>query len=219
LLLATAFGVVLGAMNITFYEALHRIPLGIAVTIEFVGPLTVAIGGSRRRLDLVWVAIAAAGIIALTRGGSHHLDGLGVAFALIAGGMWGCYILLSARVGRAFGGGTGLALSMCVAAVVALPVGVAQGGSHLLDGHVLVAGAAVGILSSVIPYSFELEALRRIVPHVFGVLMSLEPAVAAIAGLVVLGQHLSARALLGIALVVIASVGASRGTPGEPVAI
>jgi len=218
LALAALFGLVLAGMNLSFYEALQRIPLGIAVTLEFVGPLTVAVAGSRRRADFVSVALAAAGIVALTRGSAHGLDTLGVALALTAGGLWGTYILVNARIGRAFEGGTGLALAMCVGTLAVLPVGVASAGRHLLEPHALVVGSAVGMLSSAIPYSLEVEALRRIAPSVFGVLMSLEPAMAAFAGFLVLGQGLGARALLGIALVVIASVGASRRTrdPGVP---
>jgi inner membrane transporter RhtA len=223
LALAGLFGLILAGMNLSFYEALSRIPLGIAVTIEFVGPLTVAVAGSRRRVDFVWVALAAVGIVALTRGGTHGLNALGVAFALVAGCLWGTYILVNARVGRAFEGGTGLALAMCVSTVVALPLGIAAAGSHLIEPRSLALGAAVGMLSSAIPYSLEIEALRRIAPSVFGVLMSLEPAMAALAGLIVLGQALGTRAWLGIALVVTASVGASvgasRGTrePAVPV--
>jgi inner membrane transporter RhtA len=219
LLLATTFGLVLACMNLSFYEALHRIPLGIAVTIEFVGPLGVAVAGSRRAVDLVWVALAAAGIIALTRSGTSHLDALGVTFALLAGCFWATYILVNARVGRAFEGGAGLALAMCVAAVVMLPFGIAQGGRHLLEPRSLALGAAIGLLSSAIPYSFEVEALRRIRPSVFGVLMSIEPAMAALAGLIVLGQSLGARTLLGMVLVVIASVGAARRTHEAPIAV
>ncbi len=218
-LLAAVFGVVLAAMNLSFYHAIHRIPLGVAVTIEFVGPLAVAVGGSRRRTDLVWVALAALGIIALTRGGTHGLDGLGVGLALTAGCLWGAYILLNARVGREYEGGSGLALSMCVASAAALPAGLIEGGQHLLEPRSLALGAVVGMLSSAIPYSFELEALRRIAPAVFGVLMSLEPAVAALAGFLVLGQNLSARAMAGIALVVAASVGAARRAREAPLAV
>jgi inner membrane transporter RhtA len=208
--LAGAFGLVLAGMTLSFYGALHRIPLGIAVALEFVGPLAVAVAGSRRPVDLVWVALAAAGILALTRGGEAPISSLGIALALLAGCLWGAYILLSARVGRAFERGAGLTLALCVATLVTLPVGVATAGSHLLEPRALALGALIGILSSAIPYSFELEALRRIAPPVFGVLMSLEPAVAALAGFVVLGQSLSGRAVLGIALVVAGSVGASR---------
>jgi inner membrane transporter RhtA len=206
---AVIFGLVLAGMTLSFYNALHRVPLGVAVSLEFVGPLTVAVAGSRRPVDLVWVALAVAGILALTHGGAEPISGLGVFFALLAGALWGCYILLSARVGRAFERGAGLTLALCVASVVALPVGIADAGSHLLEPRSLALGAAVGILSSAIPFSFEMEALRRLAASLFGVLMSLEPGMAALAGFVVLGQQLSARAVLGIALVVAASVGAS----------
>ena len=219
LVLAIVFGAVLAGMNLSFYNAIHRIPLGIAVSIEFVGPLAVAVAGSRRRIDLLWVALAAAGILALTRGGGGSLSLLGVAFALIAGCLWGAYILLSARVGREFERGTGLALAMCVASVLAVPAGIADGGGHLLVPGTLAIGAAVGMLSSAIPYSFELEALRRIAASVFGVLMSLEPAMAALAGFLVLGQNLSGRELVGMGLVVAASVGASRRARQAPVAV
>lgn len=219
LLLAALFGLVLAGMNLAFYEAIQRIPLGIAVTIEFVGPLAVAIAGSRRRLDLVWIALAAAGIVALMRGDPHGLNVLGVLLALTAGCLWGAYILVNARVGRTFEGGTGLAIAMCVATVVALPLGIVQGGTHLVAPRTLLIGAAVGILSSAIPYTFEMEALRRIATNVFGVLMSLEPAMAALAGFVVIGQTLSVRELVGIALVVVASVGASGSARKAPFAV
>ncbi len=217
LLLAGVFGLVLAGMNLSFYEALHRIPLGIAVAIEFVGPLAVAVAGSRRRLDGVWVALAAVGIAALTHGGAHGLNGLGVLLALLAGCCWGVYILLNARLGQVFEGSTGLTLALCVAALVTLPVGVAAGGARLLEPTSLALGLAVGVLSSVIPYSFEIEALRRIAAPVFGVLMSIEPAMAALAGFVVLGQQLSARALAGIALVAVASAGAARAGAAAPI--
>lgn len=219
LLLAAAFGLVLAGMNLSFYAAIDRIPLGIAVSIEFLGPLAVAIGASRRPVDLLWVALAAAGIVAMTHGGTHHLSAAGIAFALVAGCLWAAYILVNARIGRVFEGGTGLALAMCVGAVAALPVGVIDGGAHLFEPRSLLLGAAVGMLSSAIPYSFELEALRRIAVNVFGVLMSLEPAMAALAGLIVLGQGLGARTLAGIALVVAASAGASLQTREPPIAV
>lgn len=216
LALAAIFGLVLGAMNVCFYGSLDRIPLGIAVALEFIGPLTVALLGSRRAADLVWVALAAAGIVALTRGDAHALNGLGVALALMAGVFWGVYIVLNARLGRVFPGGSGLALAMCVATLAAAPLGIAEGGAHLLDSESLLAGAAVGLLSSAIPYSLEVEALRRIATSVFGVLMSLEPAIAALAGFLILGQGLTARQLAGIALVVAASIGASRRRTEPP---
>jgi inner membrane transporter RhtA len=210
LALVAGFGLSLAVMNTGFYEALDRIPLGICVTIEFVGPLGLAVALSRRRLDIAWVLLAAGGIALLARGGTEGLDGVGVLFALIAAVAWAVYILLSVRTGKTWGSGTGLAVAMAVGAVVVAPLGVADGGGDLLDPALLAQGVAVAVLSSAIPYSLELEALRRIRAGVFGVLMSLEPAIAALAGLVVLGQELVPRELLGIAAVVIASAGAAR---------
>ena len=217
--LAVAFGLALGLMNWTFYEAIQRIPLGAAVTLEFVGPLAVAVFGSHRRRDLVWVALAAAGILLLSDpSGSGGLDPHGVALALFAGCCWGAYILLSARTGAVFPGGGGLALAMGVAALVALPAGLLQGGSSLLEPSLLLSGLVVALASSVIPYSLELEALRRLPPAVFGVLMSLEPAVAALAGLLILAQSLQAGQVLAIVLVSAASAGAAiTARPSPPV--
>jgi inner membrane transporter RhtA len=214
--LITAFGLCLGAMNLAFYESLERIPLGIAVTFEFVGPLGVAIAGSRRPLDLAWVVLAAAGIVLLSDFGSADLDGLGVALALVAGGFWAAYILLSARVGRTFPGGSGLALAMVAAAAMLVPVGVADAGDELLVPGVLAVGAAVAILSSAIPYTLEMEALRRMPVGVFGVMMSTEPAVAALAGFIVLNEGLATRELVAILLVVVASAGAARNARVPP---
>jgi inner membrane transporter RhtA len=219
LMLAASFGIVLAAMNLSFYEAIRRVPLGIGVTIEFIGPLMVAVAGTRKRVDFLWVALAALGIVALMRGDAHGVDPLGAGLALIAGCMWGAYILINARVGRAFADGAGLTLAMCVASIAALPAGVIEGGGQLVTPHSLAVGAAVGMLSSAIPYSLEMEALRRIATNVFGVLMSLEPAVAALAGFLILGQNLSARELVGIALVVVASVGASLRAREAPIAV
>jgi inner membrane transporter RhtA len=216
LVVAVLFGLSLAGMNLAFYSALDRIPLGIAVTFEFVGPLGVAVFGSRRPLDLVWVALAAAGILLLSDFGGAELDGLGVALAFVAGGFWAAYILLSVRVGRAFPGGSGLALAMLVAAVPLAPYGIAEGGADLLSPSVLAVGIGVGMMSSAIPYTLELEALRRMPVHVFGVLMSLEPAVAATAGFVVLGEDLATREIVAILLVVAASAGAARGATVAP---
>ena len=203
--LAALFGLALAGMNLSFYEALDRLPLGIAVTIEFVGPLGVAVAGSRRALDGVWVLLAAAGVVLLARGGSA--PALGVGLALLAGGCWAAYIVLSAKVGGVFPGGTGLAIAMAVGAVALVPAGAA--GGRLGDPAVLGAALGVALLSSVIPYSLELEALRRLPKRVFGILMSIEPAMAALAGLIVLGEGLRARDVVAIALVVAASAGAS----------
>ena len=206
------FGFVLAAMNFSFYEALDRIPLGIAVTLEFVGPLAVAIWASRRRADLVWVALAAAGILLLSPVPGGSISAAGAALALLAGVFWAFYIVLTARVGRAAPGGAPLALAMVFGAVLLLPAGAAHA-DELGDLGVLAAGLAVAVLSSAIPYSLELEALRRLARGTFGVLMSLEPAVAAAVGFVALGQDLAARELVAIALVVAASAGALRTSP------
>jgi inner membrane transporter RhtA len=209
---AVAFGVTLGAMNVAIYESFARIPLGIAVTIEFVGPLGVAIAGSRRAFDAVWIVLAVAGIALLAdRGAAGGLDTLGVAFAVAAGVMWAAYIGLSQRTGRMFPGATGLAIAMAVGAVLTAPLGIAQAGGALLKPGLLASGAAVALASSVLPYSLEMEALRRLPARVFGILMSLEPAIAALAGLIVLGQDLSAREWLAIAMVIGASAGAAAG--------
>jgi inner membrane transporter RhtA len=214
--LAFLFGLSLAGMNLSIYSAIDRIPLGVAVTFEFVGPLAVAVFGSRRPLDLVWVVLAAAGILLLSDFGGGSLDGLGVAFALIAGGFWAAYILLSARVGQVFPGGDGLALAMLVAVVPLAPFGIAQGGSDLLVPWIIAVGFAAGMLSSALPYTLELEALRRLPTGVFGVLMSLEPAVAALAGFAILGEDLVAREVAAIGLVVLASAGAARGATVAP---
>jgi inner membrane transporter RhtA len=212
-LLVAAFGVTLAAMNLCFYESLDRIPLGIAVTLEFIGPLLVALVGSRRPLDLVWVACAAAGVLLLTRP-SGSASAAGVGFALLAGAFWAAYIVLSARVGRAFSGGRGLALAMAIAAVVMVIPGTVVGGGDLLDPGTAAVGVATAVLSSVIPYSLELEALRRIAVGTFGVLMSLEPAVAALIGLIALDQGLPALEVAGIAFVVVASAGVLGASVG-----
>ena len=214
LALAAAFGVTLAGMNLSFYEALDRIPLGIAVALEFVGPLTVGLLGSRRAIDLAWVALAAAGIVLLT-GPEGSAEAAGIALALTAGGFWALYILLSARIGRAFSGGDGLALAMVVSAALLVGPGIAAGGADLLDARVIAIGAAVALLSSAIPYSLELEALRRLRVGVFGVLMSLEPAIAAMVGLIALQQGLAAAEVAGIVCVVAASAGVLR-EPGTP---
>ena len=215
LMLAVAFGVSLAAMNYSFYESIDRIPLGIAVTLEFVGPLGVALWSSRRRLDVLWVALAAAGVVLLAGPGGSSPEALGVVLALVAGAFWGAYILISSRIGAAFEGGAGLALAMVVAAALMVAPGIAAGGGDLLDARVIGVGFAVAMLSSLIPYSLELEALRRLPVGVFGVLMSLEPGVAAVVGLVALSQGLAPAEAAGIALVTAASAGALR-RPGDP---
>jgi inner membrane transporter RhtA len=207
--LAGAFGVALGLMNWSFYESIDRIPLAVAVTIEFAGPLLVAVIGSRRPLDGVWVALAALGIVLLVDPGGGSMDAAGVGFALVAAACWMAYIYLSKRTGASFAGGSGLALAMAVGALIVLPAGVVQAQGALVEPDLLGAALVVALASSVLPYSLELEALRRLPEAVFGVLMSLDPAVAALAGLVVLNQDLGTRQLLAIVMVVVASAGAA----------
>jgi inner membrane transporter RhtA len=215
LLLAILFGLTLAALTGTFYLALDRLPLGIAVTVEFLGPLGVAVAGSRRALDILWVVLAAGGIVLLTPWTGTHLDTAGAIFGLLAGVFWAAYIVLSSRVGRVYPGGQGLAMAMVVGGLALLPFGIAGGGWHLLDPRLLLGGLVVACLSSVIPYSLELEALRSLPTRVFGVLMSLEPAAAALIGFIGLQQTLGLWAITAVILVSLASLGATR-TSGPP---
>jgi inner membrane transporter RhtA len=187
---------------------LDRLPLGVAVTIEFIGPLVLAIAGSRRVLDLVWAVLAAGGVLLLAlRGGHHGIHPLGVVLALIAAACWALYILTSQRVGAAFAQLDGLAIALGIGAVLIIPVGIIEGGHALVHPAVAGGGLAVGLLSSLIPYSLEIMALRRLSAAAFGLLMSIEPAVAALAGVVVLGQGVTAVLAVALVLVVSASVG------------
>jgi inner membrane transporter RhtA len=227
-----AFGLTLAVMNYSIYQAFARIPLGVAVTVEFLGPLAVAVAATRRALDLAWVALAAAGVALLSQAGgpaaaahpvlSHGagapalagptvggLDLAGLLFALAAAVSWAIYILLSAATGRRFPGSSGLTVAMIVAALAVTPAGLLAGGRSLLRPGVLATGAAIGLLSSIIPYSLELETLRRVPPKVFGIWMSLEPAIAALVGLVMLGQSLSLLEWAAIGCVTLASAGAA----------
>jgi inner membrane transporter RhtA len=209
---ATAsFGIALGVMNFAIYQAFERIPLGIAVTVEFLGPLAVAVVGARRLTGLAWAGLAAVGVLLLTDGARGHLDVTGVAFALVSAAGWAGYILLSRATGQRFSGTSGLVIAMCVAAVLVTGPGAAAGAPAMFRASVLATGAAIGLLSSVIPYWLEFEALRRVPARVFGVWMSMQPAVAALIGLVMLAQRLSLPEWAGICCVVVASAGAARG--------
>lgn len=214
------FGISLAAMNLTFYLALSRVPLGVAVTIELLGPLSVAALGTRRPRDLFWVLLATIGVATFAPLGTSKgaaIDPLGLALCLLSGVFTGAYILMSARTGRSFTNGDGLALAMLVATIVLLPLGITSAGpTLLLHPHLLVIGAGVALLSSVVPYSLEIAALRRLPTHVFGVLVSLEPAIAALAGWLILHEQLSARSLLGIAIVTVASGGAAYACHAKP---
>lgn len=206
------FGVVLALMNGLFYLALERLPLGVTVTIEVLGPLVLSIVASRRASAWLWALLAFGGVLALGGGGWDDLDPIGVLFALGAATSWAFYILSSARVGRAFPKLDGLALAMTAGALISLPFGIADAGVPLLRLDILALGAAVAVLSSTIPYTFELIALRRLPAAAFAILMSLAPATAALAGFVLLGQTLSWLEMIGIALVIAASIGAVRSS-------
>jgi inner membrane transporter RhtA len=209
--IATSFGISLGVMNFSIYQSFARIPLGVAVTIEFLGPLAVAVAGSRHLRDVGWVVLAGTGVVLLTRGGGHgHLNLAGVLFAGLAGACWAAYIVLSSATGRRFPGSAGLAIAMAVSAVIVTPPALVTGGRAMFRPAVLAAGAAIGILSSVIPYRLELESLRRMPMRLFGVWMSMEPAVAALIGLILLGQHLSLTEWLAICCVMVACAGATQ---------
>ncbi|MEU5166068.1 EamA family transporter [Streptomyces mutomycini] len=211
-----AFGVAMGGMNTLFYQAVDRIPLGAAVTLEVLGPLVLSVIASRRLANLVWAALALCGVVLLSGGGFDRLDPVGAAYALGAGVMWAAYIVFSARTGRRFPQADGLALAMVVAAALSLPLGIMEAGSKLVVPSTLGLGIAVALLSSVLPYTLELMALRRLPAPTFAVLMSLEPAIAAMAGFLILDQALSATDALAIALVIGASMGAVRSRTRGP---
>jgi inner membrane transporter RhtA len=204
---AIAFGLVLGAMNVSFYEAIARIPLGVAVTIEFSGPLALALVGSRRWADGLWAVAAGGGVALLATGAGRHLDPAGLALALLAGTFWSGYILLNKETGRRFESLNGLTWAMTAGGLALLPFGLWSGGATLLRPAVLGLGVIVAVLSSVIPYSLELLALRRVTPQAFGVMMSLDPALATAAGFLVLGQHLTVQEWAALGLVVVANAG------------
>lgn len=203
-------GVALAVMNGFFYLALERLALGVTVTIEILGPLALSIIASRRASAWLWAGLALVGVVALGGGGFDRLDPLGVVFALGAAVSWAFYILASAKVGAAIPKLDGLALAMAVGAVLSLPFGIVDAGASLLRPDLVALGAAVAVLSSTIPYALELIALRRLPAAAFSILMALAPATASFAGFLLLGQHLSLLEVAGIALVIVASIGAVR---------
>lgn len=204
-----AFAISLGLMNLAFYEALARLPLGVVVTVEFLGPLALSAALSRRPRDAAAVAAAVVGVVLISEALSvpwDRLDHVGLAAAAVAGASWAAYILCSRSVGRHFAELDGLSLAMMVAAALVLPLGIARVDIQVISLPVLAGGAMVALLSSVLPYSLELMALRRMDPRVFGILLSLEPAMAALAGFVILGQLLAPAQLAGMSLVAAASL-------------
>lgn len=215
------YGVVLGTMNLCFYLALGRIPLGVAVTLEFLGPLVVAVLGSRRVVDFLWVLCAAAGILLLVpwRDGPGALDPVGVGLALLAGVCWGAYIVLGGRLSRLLREGEGVAAGMLFGALVVLPFALGDGGLVRLTPGLFLAGLGVALLSSALPYTLELAALRVLPARTFGILMSLEPAVAALMGLVFLGERLVPAQWLALGLVSAASAGSTLTARRPPPAV
>ncbi|MGC0339893.1 EamA family transporter [Streptomyces sp. SLBN-8D4] len=213
------FGLTLAAMNGLFYQAVDRISLGAAVTLEFLGPLALSVLASRRAVNTVWAGLALAGVFLLGGGDFGDLDPAGVLFALGAGAMWASYIVFSARTGRRFPQADGLALAMAIGALAFLPLGIAESGARLLDPVTVGLGAAVALMSSVLPYTLELLALRSLPASTFAILMSLEPAMAALAGFLILDQSLSPLQALAVALVIAASMGAVRTQVGRGKAI
>jgi inner membrane transporter RhtA len=215
------YGLVLGTMNLTFYMALRTVPLGLAVAIEFIGPLTVAVVQSRRPIDFVWIALAIFGLALLLPLGrlSKGLDPVGVGLALVAAVCWGLYIVLGQKAGAEHGGMMTVALGSLIAAILVTPFGVAHAGAHLLAPAILPLALAVAVLSSAVPYSLEMYALTRVPTRIFGVLMSLEPAVGALSGFLINGERLAAIQLIAIAAVMLASIGTvatSRAPKAEP---
>lgn len=212
------YGASLAGMNLLFFQALARIPLGVAVALEFVGPLAVALLASRQGRDFMWAGLAGLGLVLLLplNSFSTGLDGLGVAFALAAGGFWALYIVFGKRLSGSLPGGIATALGMSCALLIALPFGVAQAGADLLDVRLVPLGLAVGVLSSALPYSLEMIGLKRLPTQTFGILMSVEPAVAALSGLLFLGERLSLLQIAAIGLVMAASVG-STATSQAPI--
>jgi len=204
------YGVSLGTMNLLFYFALERIPLGLAVAFEFCGPLTIALLRSRRALDVLWVVCAVSGLaLLLPLGNTARLDPIGVAFALAAGVCWALYIVFGQAAGAAMHGGTAVALGMSIAAVIVVPVGVISAGRSLLSWDAVRAAIGIAVLSSALPYSLEMYALKRMPAQVFGVLMSIEPAIGALSGLVFLSEKLSSLQCVGIAFIMVASTGST----------
>jgi inner membrane transporter RhtA len=216
---AVALGAVSGLLTVAFFESIARIPLGVAVTIEFLGPLGVALAGSRRPRDVAWVVLAGSGVVLLTLGdgAGEPLDMVGVALACMSGAGWAAYILLTKRVGARWPGLEGLSVSLLVAALITLPIGLASAGSEIVQPDVLLAGLGLALLIPLLPYVLELIALRRLPTALFSVLMSLEPAIAAVLGFVILDQRLATAGVIAVALVSVASAGATLSSKERPV--
>lgn len=209
------YGAVLGAMNITFYLSLARIPLGLAVTLEFIGPLIVAVSSSKKPLDFLWVVLAALGITLIAPWNANNIDVVGALLALLAGGFWAAYIILGGKIAKIMEGGQAVSIGMIVATIIVLPFGLIDGGLLNLNPKLLLLGVILALLSSAIPYSLEMKALKAMPAKTFSILMSLEPATAAFFGLIFLQEHLTVFEWSAIALVIIASMGAAFSTSSQ----
>ncbi len=219
----TGYGVILACMNLAFYAALVRLPLGVAIAIEFLGPLGVAVAYSRSRRDALWIALAAGGIVALVSPGAsgHPISAVGVGFALLSALFWALYIIVGKHAATLVPERRIVCLGLCVASLIAVPAGIAQAGATLFTSHVLLVGFVVAILSSALPYSLEIFAMKRLPKQVFGIVVSLEPAIGAAAAFAILGERLGAWQWIGMASVVVASIGStvSRPTGDQPAVI
>ncbi|WP_395445062.1 EamA family transporter [Caulobacter sp. UC70_42] len=211
------YGAVMGVLNLSFYMAIRTVPLGVAVAIEFIGPLAVSVASSRKLIHFVWIGLAVLGLALLLPidPGARPLDPVGVGFACVAAVMWALYIILGKRTGHLHAGRS-VALGMVAAALIVVPIGVASAGTALFQPRLIALGLVAAVMSSAIPYSLEMIALRAIPKRSFGVMLSLEPAAGAVAGLVILREHLAATQWLAIAAIVAASAGTIMTTPAEP---
>ncbi|OXB00830.1 EamA family transporter [Flavobacterium pectinovorum] len=203
------YGLSLGAMNLIFYLAIERIPIGLAVTLEFIGPLLVAIIGSKRLIDYCWILLAAAGIVLIAPWSNERIDPLGVLFALIAGGLWAAYIVLGGKISRIMNDGQAVSTGMLFAAILILPFGFYENGLANLTPKLFGMGVALALLSSAIPFTLEMKALGQLPPRTFSILMSLEPAAASVCAFIFLQENLSFYEILAVVCVVAASVGST----------
>lgn len=204
-----SYGLSLGAMNLIFYLAIERIPIGLAVTLEFIGPLVVAVIGSKRLIDYLWVLLAAIGIVLIAPWSNNGIDLLGVLFALLAGALWAAYIVLGTKVSKIMKGGDAVATGMLFASILIVPFGILENGLTNLTPTFLYLGIALALLSSAIPFTLEMKALAQLPARTFSILMSLEPAAASIFAFIFLQEYLTFNEILAVVFVVIASVGST----------
>ena len=210
------YGLCLGAMNLVFYIAIERIPLGLGVTLEFIGPLVLAVFSSKRRSDFIWILLAAAGIALIAPWNEQNIDLIGALLALLAGGFWTGYILLGGNISKIMDGAHAVTIGMLFAALLVVPFGLASGGLNNFSPGMFITLGALALLSSAIPFLLEMNALKQLPASTFSILMSMEPAVAAVSALIFLGEYLRFTEWLAIVLVISASAGAALSKPKEP---